>query len=169
MYLIQDHLKFPEWITTIAFYKAVQLVEAVCVFRRGRGCSGHDERSRVIQLAPFNQTKLFLHHKSLRNESEVARYLYDRESKKGYSSFSDRIPAGEVVDRIIRRCLVPLEEIVVACLANKPRQNCGGFMFRAFPRTFRDPPSLILNTALCDKRAWRAARILAMHSPYKRA
>jgi hypothetical protein len=121
MYLIQDHLKFPEWITTIAFYKAVQLVEAVCVFRRGRGCSGHDERSRVIQLAPFNQTKLFLHHKSLRNESEVARYLYDRESKKGYSSFSDRIPAGEVVDRIIRRRLVPLEEIVVGMLGKQAK------------------------------------------------
>lgn len=118
MFLIQEHSKFPEWITTIAFYKAVQIVEAICVEIRGRGCNGHESRLRILELPPFNKTSLFKHHRSLWNESSIARYLSDRTSHATYSTYSDRIPPTEVVDKIIRRRLIPLEGIAIELMGD---------------------------------------------------
>ena len=36
LYLLKDAARFPEWITVAAFYKAVQIVEAVFVHKYGR-------------------------------------------------------------------------------------------------------------------------------------
>ena len=44
LYLMKDVRRFPEWVSVAAFYKAVQIVEAVFVHRHGRCCHGHCRR-----------------------------------------------------------------------------------------------------------------------------
>jgi hypothetical protein len=121
MFLVRDHANFPEWITTIAFYKAVQIVEAVCVEVRGRGCNGHESRLRILELPPFNKTCIFKHHRSLWNESSIARYLSDRDSHATYATYADRIPPKDIVEKIIRRRLVPLEDAAVGLMGEESK------------------------------------------------
>ena len=122
-HLLEDHERFPEWITTVAFYKAVQIVEAVFVSQTGRGCNDHGRRLRRLELPPYNTTRIFHHHRALWSASTVARYLCDQESHASYSTFTDFIPASEVVDKMIRKRLLKLEQIAIPFLGESVRST----------------------------------------------
>jgi len=53
VHLWKDLERFPEWVTVVAFYKAVQIVEAVFAGRLGRSCHGHQERLRALKSAGY--------------------------------------------------------------------------------------------------------------------
>jgi len=75
MHLLKDVDTFPEWVTVIAFYKAVQIIEAVFVHVQGRCCHGHQKR--LAELKSKGYKALHSHYRALWSASCVARYLYD--------------------------------------------------------------------------------------------
>ncbi len=50
-HLLEDYARFPEWISTVAFYKAVQVVEAV--FAASLGMHSNDHKGRRANLLVF--------------------------------------------------------------------------------------------------------------------
>src|SRR5258708_19395169 len=108
-----------EWITTIAFYKAVQIVEAVFTQSGIPSSASHRGRSESLTRKLGNEP-LFQQYQFLLNASRIARYLHD-ESGKGFTRFTDFIPADRVVHRIIKKRLAPLEQQCVGPLSEKGR------------------------------------------------
>jgi hypothetical protein len=102
-----DH---PEWVATIAFYKALQILEATFA-AKGLGHShGHSKRLEIIQDARNGYTSLCKHYEALLEASEIARYLGARSSGgAGYSKFSDYMSMDRVRDKLIKKRLMNVE------------------------------------------------------------
>lgn len=121
LYLMQEPQRFPEWIATIAFYKAVHVVEAVFSQQTNiRTSASHDERLRSLKIPRFKE--IFTHFRVLHNASSIARYLRDRESRTDYSSFTDYIAADKVVDKIVNGRLRPIEQHAIKFLSAAGKQ-----------------------------------------------
>jgi hypothetical protein len=102
-----DH---PEWVATIAFYKALQILEATFA-SKGLGHShGHSKRLEIIQDARNGYASLCRHYEALLEASEVARYLGARNTGgSGYSKFSDYMSMHEVRENLIKKRLMNVE------------------------------------------------------------
>lgn len=111
LYLAKKHTEYPEWISTVAFYKALQIVEASFVAHSGVGCHDHPSRLRRLREAPYQS--MYKHFRVLWSASTVARYLYDNQSQNKYASFEDFMPADKVLKMLVCRRLLPLEGIAV--------------------------------------------------------
>jgi hypothetical protein len=120
-HLLRDVDKFPEWTTVVAFYKAVQIVEAVFVHEHGRCCQGHQKRLDALKARGYKG--IHNHYRVLWSASSVARYLFDTTAAKGYSSFADYLSAENVVKRIVKRRLYGLECEAVSHLSDMGRQS----------------------------------------------
>ncbi|MEX2286504.1 MAG: hypothetical protein WD648_05390 [Planctomycetaceae bacterium] len=72
----------PEWIATIAFYKAVHIVEAVFAIVLSEHSHSHDDRIDRLKRPQFEI--LFIDYRPLYAASVIARYLEDSASKKVY-------------------------------------------------------------------------------------
>jgi hypothetical protein len=107
-HLLEQPERFPEWIATVAFYKAVQMIEASLVKTRGHGTASHAERLLVLKQEKRYQP-MYKHYRVLYSASTIARYLVDNESKHGYRSFSDYMSAKKVVHELIEHRLKSLE------------------------------------------------------------
>lgn len=64
---------FPQWVTTIAFYTAVQVVEAILAVD-GRHSDDHKQRNLTLKKEPRFQ-HIWKHFRPLYNDSLIARYL----------------------------------------------------------------------------------------------
>jgi len=115
--LLPNAAQHPEWIATIAFYKAVHVVEAVFALDSSEHSYSHDDRIERLKRPAFHD--LFMHYRPLYAASVIARYLEDSVSKKldpsvtltkRYKSFTCYMPAESVVKRLLRHRLKPLEE-----------------------------------------------------------
>lgn len=100
----------PEWVATIAFYKALQILEATFA-ARGLGHShGHAKRLEIIQDVTNGYANLCKHYEALMEASEVARYLGARTGAgSGYSRFSDYMSMSDVRDKLIKKRLLNVE------------------------------------------------------------
>jgi deoxyribodipyrimidine photolyase len=121
MHLLEDVEKFPEWVTVAAFYKALQIVEAVFVHKYGRSCHGHQRR--LESLKARGHKDLHRHYRVLWGASCVARYLYDTTTGKPYSCFTDYLSPDQVKEAIVKRRLFGLECCAVTLLSDKGRQE----------------------------------------------
>lgn len=117
--LLEDPTEYSEWIATIAFYKAVQLVEAM--FSK-QGQASHDHRSRHDALKRHH-ADIWRHYRPLWQASCVARYLHDNDSHTSYRNFSDYIAPNDIEKRIVFKRLRPVEQLVVGRLSESARAN----------------------------------------------
>lgn len=117
--LLEEPAEYSEWIATIAFYKAVQLVEAMFA-RAGRAC--HDHRSRHDALKRHH-ADIWRHYRPLWQASCVARYLHDNDSHSSYKNFADYIAPSDVNNRLVLRRLRPVEQLVVGHLSDPARTS----------------------------------------------
>lgn len=120
-YLLRAPEQHPEWITTVAFYKALQIVEAVFVHTDGRGC--HSHRPRLEKLKRPKYAALHKHYRTLWNASSIARYLQDQGSNKSYSQFSDYLTPEQVVNKMVRKRLRSIEQIAVSMISDNARSD----------------------------------------------
>jgi hypothetical protein len=120
-HLLQDVESFPEWVTIVAFYKAVQIVDAVLVRNRGRCGHGHHERLESLKAGGHKQ--LHKHYRALWGASCVARYLYDSDSRKAYSSFTDYLAPQQVEKVIVKRRLAGVECEAVSLLSEEAKRG----------------------------------------------
>jgi hypothetical protein len=61
---------FPDWVVTVAFYKAVHVVEGLLV-RKGRSTGSHEQRNRVLKR---QFASVWQEYRPLYNQSRAARY-----------------------------------------------------------------------------------------------
>jgi hypothetical protein len=114
--LMENQSDFPEWIATVAFYKALQLVEAAFSHHAtSRNCTNHPARLAALKLDPFKP--LFKHYRALYSASTVARYLHDNTSDRSYSKFADFLPAENVVPKLVYGRLRPIEQNIIQFLS----------------------------------------------------
>lgn len=116
----------PEWIATVAFYKAVHVVEAVLAAQRLGHSNSHFERLTALKAVRFRE--LFRQFRPLYQASRIARYMeyHGERNADGtvlvapigvYTVFTTYLPPDEVEDKLIRRRLLPLENVAVSFLS----------------------------------------------------
>jgi len=120
MHLLPDVETFPEWVTIVAFYKAVQIVEAVFMHNHGRCCHGHQQR--LHRLKAYGYKQLHRHYRVLWSASSIARYLHDTVSNTPYSSFTDYLAPDRVTKAIVKRRLHGIECEAVSLLSEQGKQ-----------------------------------------------
>lgn len=113
----KDH---PEWVATIAFYKAVHVVEAM-FFQDPtiRHTSDHPTRNRHLKTQR-RYSHIWHHYRRLFAASLVARYLQD-EQHAGYSTFSDYLSSDDVVSSLLNDHLHQVEKSALGRLPQKLR------------------------------------------------
>jgi hypothetical protein len=120
-----DH---PEWVTTVAFYKAVHVVEAVFAHHLNRDSNSHDSRIESLKVADFKP--IFGAFRALYGASLVARYLEDSSSRKYYDKptpkiacqcFTDFCPPDKVIGRFVKKRLDAIEQNAVGFLSETGR------------------------------------------------
>ncbi len=119
-HLLPDISRFGDWITVIAFYRALHLVEAV-FFRNHPNKHGHNHESRENMLKRTPRYKhIYKHYRTLWAASTVARYLEDRSSGTTYASFADYLSPADVQGLILNHYLKQVEKSAAAFLPPPP-------------------------------------------------
>ena len=116
LHLLASVDRFPEWVTVAAFYKAVQIVEAVFVHNHGRSCHGHQKRLDALKARGYKL--MHRHYRVLWAASSVARYLYNTAQESEYTSFTDYLLPERVKKAIVKRRLYGLECEAVRLLSD---------------------------------------------------
>lgn len=119
-----DHLvstqleEFPDWIATVAFYKAVHLVEAL--FDHDSGLHSHSHRDREQRIDNMRRYEdIAEYYYPLETASILARYLSDPSSDTP-QEFTDIYTHEEVEDRLLSHHLHQLENSVRQFLDRPP-------------------------------------------------
>jgi len=94
-----------EWVATVAFYKAVHLVQAM-LSKAGRSCHDHKTRHDILKS---RYPEIWKHYRPLWSASTIARYLHDNDSRTPYKQFSDHCPSDQVYERYIQKRLRAVE------------------------------------------------------------
>lgn len=122
--LLDQSPPHPEWSATLAFYKAVHVVEAVFANCDRTHSNGHDDRLKRLKSRKYNP--IFLHFRPLYVASLIARYLVDTGSRRvydhvssapSYSSFEDYMSSEDVKKRLIEKRLRGVESASVSLLS----------------------------------------------------
>jgi hypothetical protein len=108
-----------DWIATIAFYKAVHLVEAV--FARSPGIRhGHSHEARDQHLKSNRCfSNIYKHYRPLWEASMVARYLADVKTGDSCRTFCDYLTPDQVVRQLLKHRLHQLERSARKFLSEK--------------------------------------------------
>lgn len=119
-HLLPDINKFGEWVTVIAFYKALHVVEAVFFkdhsAKHGRN---HENRERLLKTTKKYQ-HIYRHYRQLWAASTVARYLEDQTDRTEYKSFDDYLAPDRVQSVILEHHLQQLEKSADKFLSSPP-------------------------------------------------
>jgi hypothetical protein len=109
-HLLPDIKRFGEWITIVAFYRALHIVEAVffCDHRDKHG-RNHETREDMLKRTPRYQ-QIYKHYRTLWAASTVARYLEDHSASKTYRSFSEYMSPADVQGLILNHYLKQVEK-----------------------------------------------------------
>ena len=98
-----------EWVATIAFYKALQVVEA-CFAHKGLGhAHGHAKRLEILHVRRNGFQSFCRHYEALLEASEVARYLGCRSAGFSGSSFASYMDMHDVIDDLLKKRLMNIE------------------------------------------------------------
>jgi len=122
-YLLEDELAHPEWIATVSFYMALQLVEAVFSNDSNiRSRTSHNLRLEELKARPKYRA-IYPHYRVLWQASTVARYLYDRDAATGYSCFTDYLAADQVKEKIVHKRLRAVEQNCLQFLSGQAKSD----------------------------------------------
>ena len=111
-YLCERIQDFPAWATTVTFYKALHVVEALFA-ADGAGVGGHTdehkERNRLLKTTPrYHQIWKF--YRLLFQASLIARYLRENENTPTYEVFSKWLPPEAVTRLVVGHWLRQIEK-----------------------------------------------------------
>lgn len=118
-YLLQKPDGCAEWIVTVAFYKALHLVEAI--FARDpkiRHGLNHETRDRFLKTER-RYSHIWKHYRPLWAASIVARYL-EGDSGSSYTSFSEYLSTDEIKMQLLDHRLRQIEQSVHKLLSSPP-------------------------------------------------
>ena len=75
-----------EWVAVTAFYKSVQMVEAMFADQGIGTSTDHLSRQKTLEQDRFKE--VYLPYATLKRASEIARYLTSRNDPKSYTCFA---------------------------------------------------------------------------------
>ena len=102
-HLLPEIDKFSDWISTIAFYKALHIVEAIFA-KDGFHGANHENRDKYLKRNN-RYTNIYRHYHQLWCISMMARYLRDSDTKSDLAIFSDYISSEQVKNRVLNHHL----------------------------------------------------------------
>lgn len=122
-YLSADPAAYCEWIATVAFYKALHVVEAVLTHDRdvGHGQS-HTHRSQVLKQTSYSH--IWKHYRPLWAASMVARYLKDI-GGRDFQSFTDYLAPEDVIPQLVNHYLKQVEKSAGKRLSQRAMRALG--------------------------------------------
>ena len=88
----------PQWVVTVAFYKALHIVEAVFAADKNspiRHADDHAQRNDVLRREN-RYRHLWKHYRPLWNDSLIARYLQGNSDTDTYCGFADYMTLADV-------------------------------------------------------------------------
>jgi hypothetical protein len=119
--LVHQDDGFPEWVATLAFYKALHIVEAVF---SGAPHISHQQTHFAHDQA-LKRTNKYMHiakhYAQLHRVSLIARYLCS--GGEQFQRFSDYMTAEEVRTRVVNHLLLQVECSAVQFLSPKARSQ----------------------------------------------
>lgn len=124
-HLLEKPEGFSEWIATIAFYKALHVVEAV-FFAHGPVPHGHshEDRDRALKVTP-EYSEIYKHYRPLWAASMVARYLYEPGSGLEHPVFSTYLSPEKVKSELLGHRLHRLQVSAKKFLSPRLRDRLG--------------------------------------------
>ena len=108
-HLSSDLDSYSEWVATVAFYKALHIVESVFVEIGVGNASDHGDRLKKLK-AGRRFDHIFKHYRPMWVASTVARYLEDPSDQTPYSSFQDYLRPEQVMKDIVCHRLRQVEK-----------------------------------------------------------
>ena len=109
-HLLTSNDELPEWVTAVAFYKALHVVEAAFACddeAPHRHTCEHTVRNRVLRNTNKYKT-ICKHYLPLYRASLIARYLHDHNKK--HRSFSDHMDLATVKSEMLGHRLKQIEK-----------------------------------------------------------
>ncbi len=165
LHLASNPAAFPEWVTTIAFYKAVHVVEAVFANLLGMHSTSHDNRQYRLKTDPKLKSG-FVDYQALMTASRIARYL---EASSGgrhntYRAFSDSISPSDVMSQLVYKRLHRVEQFMLPFLSDDGRARLKKIVPPPKPTTHQAATTIQIPPATSPTPAKNAKR----RSPPKR-
>ena len=116
LHLLEDG-SYLDWAATVAFYKAVHVVEAVIAHDLHTSSMSHNAREQILKTPRFKQ--IYKNYAHLYTASRIARYLEDRGTGK-FSTFADYMNADDV-NLLVRKRLYGVEHHALGFLSDVSR------------------------------------------------
>lgn len=113
------HGGYPDWAATVAFYKAVHVVEAVFAADLHRDSTSHSDREESLKVAKFRP--LFRDYTHLLTASRIARYLH-ASGPGSFHQFTDFM-SNDDVKQLVRKRLYGVEQRALAFLTAAGREG----------------------------------------------
>lgn len=106
-YLCQGGDRFPDWVTTVAFYRAIHLIDAMFAHQ---DIHPPDHKTRGEYLKRDNRYKaVYSHYSALREASGIARYLREDAGGRSFKTFKDYATMERVKSHFLGHALRHLE------------------------------------------------------------
>ena len=121
-YLLLKLESFSGWVATVAFYKALHLMDALCAVD-GTHHSDHKSRNGAMKRGSPRQKRLYKHYRALWQASRIARYLKEYSDSKEYDVFADFMPPAEVKRQLVDHRLRQIEKSVLDAFDDKPSEK----------------------------------------------
>jgi len=124
-HLQSDVAKHSEWITTVAFYKALHIVEAMFFSQSGEHGHSHDDRANRLKRE-HRYSHIWKYYRPLWAASTVARYLQDTiEHKRSFNSFAEYFSAEDVKRLILNHYLRQVQKSASNFLSSRSVADLG--------------------------------------------
>jgi hypothetical protein len=111
-YLCEKVDEFPGWITTVACYKALHIIEALFAVD-GTGVYGHtdrhEQRNNLLKTSKRYQ-QLWKFYRPLFQASLIARYLRENQNGPTFEVFSQYMPPANVTRLVLGHYLKQVEK-----------------------------------------------------------
>ena len=110
-FLLTGGDRFADWTVTVAFYRALHLVDAM--LDRIEGIDGIDHQQRSLILRSNRRyANILKHYNALKEASLIARYLCDRGASRSFKAFSDYCRPDRVKPEFVDGRLRELEKSI---------------------------------------------------------
>jgi hypothetical protein len=111
--LVGEIDEFPDWVATVAFYKALHVVEAVFACENpARHGADHPSRERILKM-DSKYAHIYRHYRVLYAASMVARYMQDSQT-----DFTSYLSPQQVIDTLLKHRLHEVEKSAAKKLRN---------------------------------------------------
>lgn len=109
-FLLTGGDRFPDWIATVAFYKALHLIDALLDREYGLDGIDHGNRRHILKQNRRYRV-IYEHYKAMEEASTIARYLA-APGGSAYRTFADYCSPEKVREHLLKHRLAGIEKSI---------------------------------------------------------